>query len=70
METIKAPTVLSVKDDKHHVISHTIVDYERVEEILLKIKDLEERNNWHHEITILPSEKYFLADLTIKDLKQ
>lgn len=70
METIKTPAIFYVKDDKHHVISHTIVDYERIEEILGNIKDILERNHWHHEITVAPSERYFLSDLTLKDLKQ
>ena len=70
METIKTPAILYVKDNKHHVISHTIIDYERIEEVLKDIKDIVERNGWHHEITVAPSEKYFLSDLVIKDLKQ
>lgn len=70
METIKTPTILSVKDDKHHIISHTVIDHERIEEVLGRIRDILSRNNWHHEITVAPSERYFLFDLTIKDLKQ
>jgi hypothetical protein len=65
-EVIKAPTILAVKDEKHHMISHTIVDYDRIEEIMSKIKELEERNGWHHEITVLPSERFFLSDLAQK----
>lgn len=67
-EVIKAPTLLTVKDEKHHIISRTLVDYEQVETILKKIKDLEARNQWFHEINVLPSERAFLSDLTMKDL--
>lgn len=65
---IEAPTVLAIKDERHHMVSHTIVDYDQVDEILSKIKKLCERNHWHHEITVLPSEKYFMSELTMKDV--
>jgi hypothetical protein len=70
VEVLMAPTVLSVKDEKHHVVCHTIVDYNRLEDILDGIKDLLERNHWHHEVTVLPSEGYFLNYLASKDISQ
>jgi hypothetical protein len=64
---VRTPAILSVKDEKHHIISHTVVDYERIEQILSNIKELLERNNWRWEITVPPSENYFKSELRIKD---
>lgn len=64
---IHTPAILYVKDEKHHVICHTIIDYEKIDEMVASIKDILERNHWRHEISVLPSEEYFTNTLVIKD---
>ncbi len=57
------PVILTVVDEKSHVVARTVIDYEKELEIRNKITDLCNKNNWVIKSEVAGSESYFIKQL-------
>jgi hypothetical protein len=63
-QTMKAPVIVTVSDERLHVIERTVIEYEQIDELKKKLKDVLEKNQWSLKLIIPASETYFLHALT------